>query len=288
MHTPTNSLNFAENGENMAKNLEILPPAPDVQGLRDYVKKMKYAYSLNKRHLENAAKGFLRINVVGKSIQYYIKEESSYENGKYLSLKDITKAKELAQRDYEKKVVKNLEKLIKVTETFLKMWSKNDLAPVFDNLLPPRKTLVFPDTLPDDQYAAEWLAKKYCGKEFDPCRAEYFTTAGLRVRSKSEIIIAETLSKQGVPFRYEYPVEINGRTFHPDFYCLDLSNRQEIIWEHFGMMTDPDYAENAAGKLEVYIKNGWIPGKNLIVTMETAASPLNQQTAKKLAAEFFA
>lgn len=121
MHTPTNSLNFAENGENMAKNLEILPPAPDVQGLRDYVKKMKYAYSLNKRHLENAAKGFLRINVVGKSIQYYIKEESSYENGKYLSLKDITKAKELAQRDYEKKVVKNLEKLIKVTETFLKM-----------------------------------------------------------------------------------------------------------------------------------------------------------------------
>lgn len=271
----------------MAK-LEILPPAPNVNGIKEYKKQLKYVLMLKKRHLEKKVPGNIRINRKKNGSQFYLVTDKNNTNGKYLSVKQKSLVKEIFQWDYDKKVVRKLEKLVFGIEKFLKCWEQNDLPDVFEKLLPPRKLLVVPDTLPDEQYAAQWLKKKYCGKDFYATQAEYFTTEGLRVRSKSEIIIAETLAKQGVPFRYEYPVEINGRTFHPDFYCLDLSTRREIIWEHFGMMGDPDYAENAAGKLEAYIKNGWLPGKNLIVTMETAGVPLNQNTVRKLTAAYFA
>lgn len=267
--------------------LETLPPKPEVSSLKEYLKQLKYTSMLKKRHLEKNLKGHLRISKKGRATQFYLVGEKPDKNGKYVPVKEKNLVSAVAQRDYEKKLNRLLEEMIISLEKFLKKWDKYNPDFIYDSLHWARKPLVEPDVLPDSQYAEKWLSKNYCGLDFYATDREYYTTEGLRVRSKSEIIIAETLYSQGIPFRYEYPVEIGGRTFHPDFYCLDLRTRNEFIWEHFGMLDDPSYAENAAGKLEAYIKSGWIPGKNLIITMETSGCPMNQQTAKKLAAAFF-
>ncbi len=60
------------------------------------------------------------------------------------------------------------------------------------------------------------------------------------------------------------------------------STRQEFAWEHFGMMDDQEYAARATEKLGLYAENGFFPGKNLIITMETSAKPLSSKLLKSL------
>ena len=95
----------------------------------------------------------------------------------------------------------------------------------------------------DQHYAAQWLKVQYQGLSFTPDAPEYQTALGERVRSKSEVIIADALSRHQIPNRYEYPLKLSkGQQTHiiyPDFLCLNIHTRREYIWEHFGMMDDP-------------------------------------------------
>ena len=52
---------------------------------------------------------------------------------------------------------------------------------------------------------------------------------------------------------------------------------KEFIWEHFGLMDNPDYANRTASKLKVFNENKIFPGKNLIITMETAETQPHTQ-----------
>ena len=71
--------------------------------------------------------------------------------------------------------------------------------------------------------------------------------------SKSEIILADLLNRNGIPYRYEYPVHLKGwGKVYPDFTLLDVRKRREIYWEHFGMMDDSEYAEKA---IQNYLTN---------------------------------
>ena len=147
----------------------------------------------------------------------------------------------------------------------------------------------------DEQYAAKWQSVTWSGKSFSPDLPEVFTARGERVRSKSEVIIADTLFRHNIPYRYEFPLQLHRSTqntrsstvtFHPDFLCLNVRTRTEFYWEHFGIMDNPEYSNNAAGKLRLYTENGILPGRNLIITMETQKEPLNIRVLEKLISEF--
>ncbi|MDY5882546.1 MAG: hypothetical protein SPJ65_04405 [Roseburia sp.] len=58
------------------------------------------------------------------------------------------------------------------------------------------------------------------------------------------------------------------------------------LYEHFGRMDDFMYVENSMRKLDLYEKNGYLLGKNLIITRETIASPLNIQKVDSYIKEF--
>ena len=143
----------------------------------------------------------------------------------------------------------------------------------------------------ENAFAAEWSAIPYKGKDFAPDQPEHFTMRGERVRSKSEMIIADTLTRLKIPYKYEYPIDIVNLsnipcTFFPDFLCLNQKTRKEFFWEHFGMMDDPEYAAAAARKLRIYEKNSIFPGKNLIITMETSDLPINAKQVEKIALQY--
>ena len=95
----------------------------------------------------------------------------------------------------------------------------------------------------------------------------------------------------GIPYHYEFPLKLKlphekSATFFPDFTCLNLRTREEILWEHFGMMDDSDYVRKAMDKLDIYERNGIFPGKRLIISRETTEKPLNVKTIQKLAEEY--
>lgn len=166
-------------------------------------------------------------------------------------------------------------------------------------MLPARRKFVQPVRLPDEEFAEQWLAVKYSGKGMAVDAPLLETSRGERVRSKSEVIIADTLDRLKIPYRYEFPHQLKVRrnsrgrdssrrtvTFHPDFTCLNIRTRREFIWEHFGRMDDLEYIAETLGKFETYTANGIFPGETLIFTMETQERPLNSATVEALARKY--
>ena len=95
------------------------------------------------------------------------------------------------------------------------------------------------------------------------------------------------MNREGIPYRYEYPVDIKGwGKFYPDFTVLNIKKRREIYWEHLGMMDDVTYVENALQKITLYMQNGIFLNDNLIITYETKRNPLNQKMIRLMIEQY--
>ncbi|MBO4628779.1 MAG: hypothetical protein J5687_02390 [Treponema sp.] len=247
--------------------------------------------------LKTAPEGTLRIAKSNGTVQYYHRTNTKDKTGKYILSKNRQLAKSLAQKEYDQCVMAYAQselKLLKHTfKSYDKMYSKKHLAEaIFGKLNPFRRALIKPVRLPDEMYAQKWQATPYKTKSFTQDTPEYVTARGDRVRSKSENIIADTLFRLKIPYRYECPLILKNTsgekiTLHPDFTCLDVRTRHEFYWEHFGMMDKPDYAERAVQRLRLYERNNIFPGKNLIITNETAAQPINTRQIERLVKAIF-
>lgn len=63
----------------------------------------------------------------------------------------------------------------------------------------------------------DWGDGDYEQSDYRPENKIHVTSRGLKVRSKSELIICENLYDNHVEFRYEQILKIGDRTFAPDF-----------------------------------------------------------------------
>jgi hypothetical protein len=89
--------------------------------------------------------------------------------------------------------------------------------------------------------------------------------AGCMVRSKSEVIIANLLTKAEIPFVYEIPLFApDGTMYLPDF-TVEWRG-QKYFWEHLGMLEKPSYRQRWEDKRKWYDQH--FPGM-LIVTEES-------------------
>lgn len=207
--------------------------------------------------------------------QFYLNRPGT-KGRKYFSAKsDKSKGviSRLIQLEYDKKVLKRIEKELDLISELLN--GRTMIEDTYFELAEGKREFVNPVVIPDNKYVEIWLGKKYSGKHFSVEDKTLFTVGGVRVRSKSEIIIGSMLEKFGIPFRYEYPLKLKSCLVYPDFYCLNVRTRREFVWEHFGMMDDGDYVENFVQKIRDYGEKGFFPGKNLIMSFETLKQPLN-------------
>ncbi len=113
----------------------------------------------------------------------------------------------------------------------------------------------------------DWMTTGHSKNPFKPENLIYKTHSGIMVRSKSERIIADRLFYHGIAFKYEPAFDILGHEIYPDFVILRADGRI-IIWEHNGLMNDPEYAQRAIEKIARYNEAGYYQHKNLICTQE--------------------
>ena len=200
----------------------------------------------------------------------------------YIKKSNMELAKALAQKDYDKKVLNILKKKSKVLEKISFSYLREDVREIYRSLPAEKKNLVVPITLSDEEFIKQWQNKPYVHKEFAADDTScFYTERGERVRSKSEVIIANALYHAGIPYKYECPHIIGGRVFYPDFTILDMRTRKEIIFEHFGMLDDPDYLKYFQKKMDFYILNGFLPGRDFIFTLESSTRPLDTRVVMK-------
>ena len=235
--------------------------------------------------LENVPKGSLRINTNGGRVRWYHNIMGDNRSEVYITKDNIDFARQLAQKDYNKKALKLVQEELQVERKYLKDYPRMLIDELYKKLHLERQALVIPAIETDEQFVARWVEEEYYGNPYFNGVPELYTEKGERVRSKSEIIIANLLGKEGVPYKYEYPLALKdkststgkmiSRDIYPDFTVLNIKLRREIYWEHFGMMDEPEYLKKALDKIQLYENNGIFLGEQLIATFESRSNPIN-------------
>lgn len=234
----------------------------------------KYLEMLQMRIVQEP-EGHLRISRTGK-IQYYRVTKDTEPNGIYLSKKNLDLIRRLAQKEYDKKVILEMQKELSKIKKMQKEYKAAGIEKIYNQYVEERKELVQPIVLSDDVYAKKWLEEDYRKKEINNAVNVYQTEGGELVRSKSELIIANKLKKWKIPYRYEEELILeDGTKLHPDFTILNVRERKIYYYEHLGMMDNAEYAEHALERIIKYEKNGIFPGKKLILSHESSNRPLD-------------
>ncbi len=220
----------------------------------------------------------------GKGFQYYMRTHNTQEPGKYIKKRDKITAAHLAQIEYDTLLIDRIQKKIEGLKMLFPLCS-DPFETALAHMAFAKRDLIDPHHLSDEAYINKWKNQSYTGLDFDDRAHEYYTRQGLRVRSKSEILIADILDDLLIPFLYEKPLHLNSDTFHPDFTLLNIRQRKEMYWEHFGMMDDMDYRNNAFSKIRKYEAGGLYRYDSFIWTFETGKNPIETKVIRKMAKE---
>ena len=189
----------------------------------------------------------------------------------------------LARRAYLSLMIKTLENNIKVLERAEKSMKAGDIDHLKELMQKAYRGL------PDEYFLGgesetgsiyqiigakeaikrhmEWSKESYEKSTYKPERRKYPTSAGYKVRSKSEQHITEQLKNYGVPHRYEQVLHL-GRTVLSLDYTFRDHKMELFYWEHAGMMDDPFYQARHKRKMETLERAGIVPWKNLIITYD--------------------
>ncbi|MCR5584193.1 MAG: hypothetical protein K6F63_02010 [Lachnospiraceae bacterium] len=190
----------------------------------------------------------------------------------------------MAQIEYYEKLLEEINDRLFEIEEIQGKFEENIYLKALNSLPESKRNLVDLPYVSDEEYILKWLQQDFEKLSFRENTPEYYTRKGMRVRSKTEVIIADMLDEMAVPFIYEKPLELNSETVHPDFTLLNVKNRKEVYWEHFGMMDDVEYRNNAFLKIRKYEEAGLFQHDSVIWTFETSKYQISTKLLRKMIA----
>ncbi len=195
----------------------------------------------------------------------------------------------IAAYHYFDRALKQVEKNIRILDKL-----SNDLVDVDPNVFLPkmpkayRKQASFVYRHVGAWNAEDWQNRPWFFRDKMPHKKKLTTKNNWRVRSKAEEMWINSYYDRGIPHVYEAAHQIEDHWVDTDITALDTNDYQDILHEHNGMMGDPDYVLNIfIPKLHDYIKAGYIPGVNLILTYEFDDLPLSQTTVDATLDHYF-
>ena len=254
--------------------------------LREEKKRLEDLMEKSICQMKNLPEGTLRVSVDKGYPRYYRCLEGD-KVGNYIRKQDKETAQKLAQKEYNSKVLQLIQKRLKQIENIIKDYEDDEVEKCFYGEHAAKQKLIVPIEQTWQDKLKDWQEKEYVGKGFQDNTIEIYTQKGERVRSKSEKILADYFYYHGIPYKYEYPLLLKGYgVIYPDFTFLSPKSRQEMYWEHNGMMDDVVYTQKAVKKIELYEKNGIFPGERLILTFETGQTTLNNEIIEAMAKRY--
>lgn len=241
-----------------------------------------------------------------------IKDGDSYQRRGIAKNEDIKK--ELCRKEFTEKKLKMVRENIRLLE---KVEGRlNDLSPetILEKVAKVYKD--FPESYfldGSDNLNDDWETAPYKQSDYMPDKKTHITSRGLKVRSKSELMIAEKFYEYNIPFRYEQVIKYGQWKLAPDFVInkglimrragllagpapgsvpglteeltpgltpeltpeLAADKNDSIYWEHCGLTSNSQYMSHHKWKLDIYEEMGIVPWKNLIVTYDDENGNLN-------------
>ena len=255
----------------------------------------KRADSLSNRiealgQIRGSDKDILRGVRRGDHCYFYLRK--ACEEGRkdiYIPGSELRGYRRLAKSSYSKAILPVLERDLNAIDSFLRDYSflserdlANRFAPQFLDLcgsgFESRETFI------RKWKELSWTEHPQLGGE-----PSHPTLAGHMVRSKSETMIDNGLFAHGLAVHYEKPLYLNSQKtpWFPDFTILHPITLREVYWEHLGRMDDPLYADKNCAKIMEFMRNGILPGENLIITYETDSHPLLSTDIEMVISHYF-
>ena len=250
--------------------------------MKEILKKLQERDAMLKKAIAKAEQegafpeGRLRINACANRLRFYHVIPGGDSMGCYITKDKKDLIGQLAQKDYNSKFLRIAARERRRVEEIIRLFSKENVDLLYEQMSTDRRKLITPYIITDDLYEKAWLAKPFRTNPYKPENKIYDTRRGEKVRSKSEAILANIFMELSIPYQYEKLVKLgSGRTAYPDFTLLHKRTREEIYFEHFGMLDDDVYRSEALHKLDEYRKSGIYPGRNLLFSYETEETPLD-------------
>ena len=231
--------------------------------------------------------GHVRCVQRGNRAEYYWRKKSDNTTGIYLSKGSLGTAEFLAQRTYDKAVLRYAREELARVLNLLKHRQVHNMDRIYGSYSQMRQNLVTPIFKTDEQFIEEFRNTVYKGSDFRPGDKMFESQLGEKMRSKSEVLISGIFLDIGAPYLYDYPVNLEEfGTRYADFYVMNVRLRKLYYFEHFGMMDKPDYCAKNLDRILAYQKCGHFPGTDLIITHETDKSPLDLDLVRKIAEHY--
>jgi len=201
----------------------------------------------------------------GKNFFYEKKNSGEKAIGHDKERIDLLMKKRLIEHDINCRTLfdSNTKALINKMESGLKKYRNQNSSLTLKRIY---SSEIYAHWDPDDAIA-KWKSENYKTNPHYADQKKLITNCDLKVRSKSEKIIADKLWNENITFRYEAQLSINGFTCYPDFTIRKKSGKI-VIWEHFGLLEDNEYFQSMIAKLEKYRSFGFRQHTNLICTYE--------------------
>lgn len=225
----------------------------------------------------------------GRSYYYMRKNYGGKKDSeeKYIPKEDKELISLLLRKQYAAKALPFYEKQL----TNIKQL-KESLSPAVDNefynnLTEESKRLLAPLVPYQPDIIKAWQSKPYKHNEYHPEELIHDSLRGDKLRSKSEVLISNGLFTKEIYYQYEPLLLLDNSFVYPDFLILRPSDNKEIVWEHFGLMDNPVYANNAVRKIQRYEAAGYHLGDTFIATFESSAWPLSSRLVNEYIERYF-
>lgn len=112
---------------------------------------------------------------------------------------------------------------------------------------------------------AYWNKLEPCSNRLE-CDTGYYDDYGFNVRSRGEMIVGNALKSLGLEAKYEPRIVLKGsKTRTPDYsFPVHVIDRCFFV-EFMGMTDDDEYIDDNAEKIRLYMRNGILPNRDLIL-----------------------
>lgn len=224
--------------------------------------------------------------ICARNGNYYKWYRSTGKKKIYIPKKKRHLARQLAWKTYLSQLLEDKVKEKRAIQLYLNHYSDSHKAEKLLHISEYRK-LLEGHFVSVEEELEQWRRQHYEKNPKYPEHLVHQSSSGNYVRSKSECLIDTMLYMKKIPFRYECALDLGEIKVYPDFTIRHPKNGKVYYWEHFGMMDNPDYAQNAFSKQRLYATHGIIPSRQLITTYETKEKPLDSNEIEKVIEYYF-
>lgn len=226
---------------------------------------LKSLLECNEKFIDSAPKGALKIR--NRNGREELRRVTQHPRTEHSITKDPLAIAQLIQKEISEEAIRRCENNLKHMEQLRNKYLPIDTMAIKETLPESHRHLIKPY---QDILYRHWSNQEYHKRFADQSKVIHTTHKGERVSSKSEVILANSLYENGIPYHYDERSIVTsdwGNHYYYDF-VIPLPNGDKIYWEHLGMLSNREYMEHSLQKLYHYHQEGITIGRNLIITVD--------------------